>query len=92
MSVVGAPAEFTGNHVSYSFLKDVRRCEGAEAFEMQCVLNDRKIRARINPETLKNVELYTAIMPGNPADHPLHTILLRTTASDVVIKAEYEFE
>ena len=88
----GVSAAFEGVHESYSRLSDIKRYEGAEAFEMTCELNGKKIKASICPDTLKNVELYTAIMPGNPADHPLHAILLRATANDVVIKAAYRFE
>lgn len=88
----GVSAAFEGVHESYSRLSDIKRYEGAEAFEMTCELNGKKIKASICPDTLKNVELYTAIMPGNPADHPLHAILLRATAKDVVVKAAYRFE
>ena len=88
----GVSAEFPGVHESYQRLTDIRRYEGVEAFEMSCVLEGKRIRVHICPETLKNVELYTAIMPGNPADHPLTAILLRTTSDDVVVEASYEFE
>ena len=55
-------------------------------------MDGKKIKATIDPETVKKVSVYTAIMPGNPADHPLHAILLRVTGDDVTIKARYEFE
>ncbi len=92
LSAEGVQAEFPGVHESYSFLTDIKRYEGAEAFEMVCEMDGKKIKATIDPETVKAVEVYTAIMPGNPADHPLHAILLRVTGDDVTIKARYEFE
>ncbi|MBQ2955486.1 MAG: heparinase II/III family protein, partial [Clostridia bacterium] len=88
----GAEAEFPGQHCSYERLTDIKLYEGAEAFEMKVELNGRKIIASICPETLKNVAVYTAVMPGNPADHPLTAILLRATSADLTIRASYRFE
>ncbi len=87
----GAEATFPGAEVSYDRLTNIRKYEGAETFTVQWELDGRKLTASICPETLKNVDVYTAVMPGNPADHPLTAILLRTTSADVIIRASYEF-
>lgn len=88
----GVADTFPGNEISYEKLSNVRRYPGVQAFEATYKLGDRALTVRIAPETLRNVRVYTAVMPGNPADQPLTAILLRTTGDNVRVEATYEMK
>ena len=88
----GVAATFTGADASYQRLSDIRRYPHAEEFEARFQHRGRTLIVRIAPETLRGAQVYTAHMPGNPADHPLTAILLRTTGNAVRFEARYEVD
>lgn len=86
----GVDAELTGNEESYGLLKNVRVYDSTKPFEAQFALDGKKLTVSIPVETLKNARVYTASVPGNPADHLLTAILLRAEGADVVFEARYQ--
>ena len=86
----GVPDEFPGNEASYQKLSQICSYPDAKTFEAHYTLGEKTLTVRIAPETLRDVTVYTAVMPGNPADQPLTAILLRTTGDDVRVEATYE--
>ncbi len=85
----GSAAALPGAEKCYDYLSDVVCYEGAETFEARFRLNGKTLLVRIGPETLRQARVYTARMPGNPADHPLTAILLRARGSHVRFAADY---
>ena len=86
----GVADAFPGNEAPYEKLGDIRRYPDARTFAVRYTLGGQTLTVRIAPETLEKVSVYTAVMPGNPADQQLTAILLRTTGDDVCVEATYE--
>lgn len=79
-----------GDEVAYEKLTQIRRYPDAQEFEVRYTLEGKTLTARIAPETLKNVTVYTALMPDHPADRVLTAIILRAKTDALCVKATYE--
>lgn len=53
-------------------------------------MDGKTLKIIIPAETLKNARVYTAKVPGNPADHLLTAILLRAEGECATFEARYQ--
>ena len=86
----GRPSALKGGEPSYDYLKDVMEYDPAEGFEAEFSLNGKTLTLRLPPETTRMGRIYTALMPGSPANTYVTAVILRAEGTALRIEAVYE--
>ena len=88
----GKRSSLSGNEASYGYLTDVREYEARDGFEAGFTLNGRRLTVRLSPGTVRAGKVFTARIPGNPADTYLTAIVVRIEGASVRVEATYKEE
>ena len=86
----GTASSLPGNEASYTYLYDVTEYGASDGFEATFSLDGQTLTVRLSKDTVSAGKVFTARMPGNPANTAMTAIIVRINSAHVRIEARYE--
>ena len=86
----GRPSELKGDEASYTYLTDVMEYDAKDGFKASFTLNGQVLEVLIPSETACQSRVFTAHMPGNPANTTMTAVIVRAHGAQIRFEARYE--
>ena len=86
----GRPSELKGDEASYTYLTDIMEYDAKDGFKASFTLNGQVLEVLIPSETACQSRVFTAHMPGNPANTTMTAVIVRAHGAQIRFEARYE--